>query len=285
MNIDNVMSIEKIFITIDMEGISGIVDWSQVGGDKDEYRYGRKLMVGDLNAAIEGALDAGVNEIVVSDAHGSMRNLLPEEVDESAYLIRGSPKPWSMMEGIDEGNYDAALYIGYHSMNGTKYGILAHTISGRAVDAIKINDREMGEFALNAALAGWYGVPSIFLAGDKAATEEAKDFVPDITTATIKWAVGRYAAKCLHPEKSRKLIKRKVNRVIKNGDIPEPFTVDEPVNVELHLNSPAMADVCDLLPYVDRLDGRTISFQSEDYPTAIKGLRAAIYIANTAENS
>lgn len=279
------MSIERIFISVDMEGISGIVDWSQVGSDKEEYSYGRKLMVGDLNAAIEGALDAGVNEIVVSDAHGSMRNLLPEEVNESAYLIRGSPKTWGMMEGIDEDKYDAALYIGYHSMNGTKFGILAHTISGRAVDWIKINDIEVGEFALNAALAGWYNVPSIFLSGDKAATEEAKKFVKDMTTATIKWAVGRYAAKCISPEKSRRIIKNKVKATIKNGDIPKPYRVNEPVKAELKLRSPAMADVCGLLPYLDRLDGTTMHFQSEDYPTAVKGLRAAIYIAYTAEKS
>ncbi|MCX6649505.1 MAG: M55 family metallopeptidase [Candidatus Bathyarchaeota archaeon] len=160
---------ERVFISIDMEGISSIVDWTHVDRDHAEYGYYRKMMAGDLNAAIEGALAAGAKEIVVSDAHGGMRNLQPEDVNEAAYLIRGSPKPDSMMEGIDDGHYDAVLFVGYHSMVGTENGILAHTIAGSTVDGVIINGRETGEFGMNAALAGWHGVPSVFLAGDAAA--------------------------------------------------------------------------------------------------------------------
>ena len=200
------MEIKRVFISIDMEGISSIVDWTHVDRDHPEYTYYRKMMASDLNAAIDGVIAAGANEIVVSDAHGGMRNLQPEDVNEAAYLIRGSPKPDSMMEGIDDGHYDAAIFVGYHSMVGTENGILAHTIAGSTVDGVVINGRETGEFGMNAALAGWHGVPSVFLAGDYAACAEAENFVPGITTAPIKWAVGRYSAKCLHPNKSRALI-------------------------------------------------------------------------------
>ena len=151
-----------VFISVDMEGISGIVDPSQTGGDPKEYDYGRKLMAGDVNAAIDGALSAGAKEIVVSDAHGGMRNIQPEDLNEAAILVRGTPNPGTMMEGIS-GDFDAALYVGYHSMKGTENGILAHTISGAVVDAVYINGRETGEFGLNAAIAGWHGVPSVFV--------------------------------------------------------------------------------------------------------------------------
>jgi len=276
--------VESVFISIDMEGISGVVDWTQVGGDQKEYEYYRKMMAGDLNAAVEGALEEGADEIVVSDAHGGMRNLYPEDVHEAAYLIRGSPKPGSMMEGIGD-HFDAAMYVGYHSMMGTERGVLAHTISGRAVDSIHINGRETGEFGLNAALAGWHGVPSVFLSGDAAATAEAQSFVPGIKTATIKWAVGRYSAKIMHPEKSRALIKKTAAEALNNVGQVEPFRVDEPVEFRIRYVTPTMADVAVLLPYVERIDGRTVKAVFDDYPTAMRGLRASIYIAGMAERT
>jgi len=272
---------KAVFISIDMEGISGIVDWRQTGGDTGEYNYGRKLMVGDLNAAIEGALKAGVETIVVSDAHGGSKNLQPEEVNEAAYLIRGSPKPWGMMAGIS-GDFDAALYVGYHAMKGTENGVLAHTISGSAVDSVHINGRETGEFGLNAALAGWHGVPSVFVAGDAAIAAEAKAFVPNISTAVVKWAVGRQAAKCLHPQKARALIKKTVTEALgKIGNV-KPYRVDEPVEIVLKYGNSLGGDAGALLPYVERLDGRTIRAVFEDYPKAMRGLGAAISLGGKA---
>ena len=274
-------NIKNIFVSIDMEGISGIVDWSEVNHSESEYSFARKLMVGDLNSAIEGALESGVTEVVVSDAHGRMRNLRPEDVHESAYLVRGSPKPNAMMEGISE-DFDAALYVGYHSMKGTKNGVMCHTISGGAVDGIWINGRETGEFGLNSALAGSYGVPSIFLAGDKAATEEAENFVEGISTATVKWAVGRYAAKCLHPIESGKLIKSKVKQAL-SKKLPPPRVVDEPVEVKIRFTSSTMCDVVDLMPSFERIEGRTMRGAFQDYRTAVSALRAGIYLAGAAE--
>ncbi len=261
----------------------GVVDWSHVDSNNAEYVYYRKMMAGDLNAAIEGALAAGAKEIVVSDAHGGMRNLQPEDVNEAAYLVRGSPKPNSMMEGIDDGHYDAALYVGYHSMNGTERGLLAHTISGATVDAIVINGRETGEFGMNAALAGWHGVPSVFLAGDAAACREAEGFVSEITTAPIKWAVGRYSAKCLPPAKSRVLIREKVEEAFSNIPAVEPYWVNEPVEVKIRWITATMADIVSVLPYMERIDGKTTNCSFDDYPTALRGLRTAISIAGTAE--
>ena len=272
---------KKVFISIDMEGITGVVDWAQVGRDKQEYNTARKLMARDLNAAIEGAIEAGVEEIIVSDAHGGMKNLQPEDVHEEAYLIRGSPKPGAMMEGISE-EFDAALYIGYHAMKGTQNGLLAHTISGNAIDGIFINDRETGEFGLNAALAGWYGVPSVFISGDAAVSAEAKSFVSGIHTATIKWAVGRQAAKCLHPNKSTAIIKKGVTRALTDLKDNKLYKVEEPVDIKIRFSNSVGSDAAALLPYLERLDGRTLRATFNDYPTAYRGLRAAVYLGGSS---
>lgn len=274
---------ERVFISIDMEGISSVVDWTHVDMNHAEYSTYRKMMVGDLNAAIEGALAAGAKEIVVSDSHGGMRNLQPEDVNEAAYLIRGSPKPDGMMEGIDDGHYDAALFVGYHSMAGTENGILAHTISGGTVDGVVINGRETGEFGMNAALAGWHGIPAVFLAGDYAACAEADNFVPGITTSPVKWAVGRYSAKCLHPNKSRALIKQKAREALEDIGKVNPYWVNEPVEVKMRWVTPNMADIVCLLPYMERIDGKTTRCTFDDYPSALRGLRASISIAGTSE--
>jgi D-amino peptidase len=273
----------KVYISVDMEGVSGIVDWSQVDPRKpQEYEAYRKLMVADLNAAIEGVLEAGAEEVVVADSHGRMNNLPPEEVHEAAILIRGSPRPWLMMEGIDE-SFDAALYVGYHSMKGTERGVLCHTISGRVVDAVYINEIEMGEFGLNTALASWHGVPSIFISGDAAAVEEAWRLVPNIQGVIVKWGVSRYAARCLNPKRARRLIREKASEALRRVREIKLFRVEEPVEVRMRFVTSTMADVASILPFAERADGRTIRMIFEDYPTAFKALRAAIAIAYPVE--
>lgn len=271
---------KKVFISLDMEGISGIAGRGMTGGDPKEYEYGRKLMVGDLNAAIEGALEFGADEITVCDAHGRMTNVQPEEVHKEAYLIRGRPLPDLMMSGISE-DFDAALYVGYHSMKGTLNGVFAHTIAGGTVDGVFINGRETGEFGINAALAGWYNVPSVFVSGDDSVSREAKDFVPNIKTAIVKWGVSRLAAKCLHPEKGRTLIKHTVKEALENMGGIEPYKVSEPVEVKLRYASSTMADAASILNY-DRVDGRTVKATFKKYPEALNGLLAAIFLGGTA---
>lgn len=275
---------KKVFITIDMEGISGIVDRTQTGvrDGPQEYEYGRKLMAGDLNAAIEGALEAGAEEFVVSDAHGRMRNLYPEDVHEAALLIRGSPKPDQMMSGINN-DFNASFYVGYHAMMGTPEAIICHTISSRVVDRLFINGRETGEFGLNADLAGWHGVPSVFISGDAAVAAEAKSFVPEINTAIVKWGVSRYAARCLHPKRARALIKRGAKAALANAAKIKPFKVEEPVEVKIRLASSTQAEVSSILPFVETLDGRTIKATFNDYQKAHRGIIAMILFASAIQ--
>lgn len=268
----------KVFMSVDMEGISGIVHQSQTGADPAEYEKGRSLMAADVNAAIEGVLTLGEAEITVSDGHGSMMNLRPEEINEAAVLVRGSPKPLTQMEGLGQG-FDAALFIGYHSKRGTRLGILDHTISGRIIDGVTINGLEVGETAINAAIAGYHGVPLVFVSGDLAVTKEAKALVPNIVAVVVKESVSRTAASCLSPKKARELIKRGVTEALKKRWTIEPFTFEPPIEIKVKYVDSLMADAVEFMPLVERIDGRTVAFAIDDYLKAFRALRASIYIA------
>ncbi len=268
----------KVFISVDMEGISGIVHGSQTGRDQAEYQKGRALMVADVNAAIEGVLALGEAEIVVSDGHGGMKNIQPEDLNESAVLVRGRPKPLSQVAGVD-GGFDAALFIGYHSMKGTKHGILSHTFSGRHIDSLTVNGMEIGETAMNAAIAGYHGVPLVFVSGDLAVTKEAKALNPNIVTVAVKEAVARTAAKCIHPNKARELIKRGVTEALEKRGAIDPFTFQPPIEMIVKYANSLMADGVELMPSAERVDGRTIRFALDDYIKAFNAFRASVELA------
>ena len=263
-----------------MEGISGIVHPSQTGSDPTEYELGRTLMAKDVNAAIEGILDANVSEIVVSDGHGHKRNIRAEDLNENAVLVRGSPKPLAQMEGINS-SFDAVILIGYHARRGTKNGIIDHTISGRVIANVLVNGIEMGEMGLNAGIAGYYGVPLIFVSGDLAVTREVQALLPDTLTVAVKEAVSRTAAKCLHPAKARLLIKQGVRTAITKRDQIHPYVISPPIVLTIRFIDSLMADAAENMPCVERLDGRTIQIQQNDYLRAIRALRASIMIAST----
>lgn len=268
----------KIFISVDLEGISGIVDSSETGREKSEYEKARDYMVADVNAAIKGILAVEDSEIVVSDGHGGMKNIDPNKLNEAAILVRGTPKPLTQMAGVDD-SFDAAMFIGYHSKKGTHRGILSHTISGRTIDSVTINGLEAGETAINAAIAGYYNVPLVFVAGDHAVTLEAKEINPAIEVASVKKAVSRTAAMCLHPNKARKLITEGVIRALKNKDSIKPFTFKPPVEIIARYSNARMADAVEFMPSAERVDGKSIRFVQDDYLKAFGALRSSIYIA------
>jgi D-amino peptidase len=269
----------KVFISVDMEGISGIVDGSQTGRDKAEYKTGRALMVADVNAAIDGILDADPGaEIVVSDAHGGMRNIEPEALNKAAVLVRGTPKPLTQMAGIDD-SYDALLFVGYHSRKGTQHGILSHTISGGTIESVTVNGVEVGETGINSRIAGHFGVPLVFLAGDQATAREAKEVSAGVEVAVVKEAIGRTSAKCLHPEVARELIREKVAKALKGGVKVKPIAVEPPVELVVRYVNAKLADAVEFMPSAERLDGKAIRFVQGDFLEAFNALRASIFIA------
>jgi len=265
----------RVYISVDMEGITGIVNAEQTGAGPD-YNIARKWMAEDVNAAILGALDAGATEIVVNDSHGTMRNILLNDLHPAATLITGSPKPMGMMEGID-GTFDAALLIGYHAKAGTADGVLDHTISGGTVYSIKINGTEMPELGINALVAGSYGVPVVMVSGDNAVCGQAREILGEkVVTAQVKEAVGRYAAKTLSFEKARQLIRQQAKSAIEKRKEMKPFKVNGPYTFQLAYLRSSQADNAMSIPGVKRLDARAVQIKSDDYVTGYKLLRALI---------
>jgi len=264
----------KVYISCDMEGISGVVAGAQTKRGEEEYKRFQKLMTAEVNAAIEGALAGGATEVVVNDAHGGMRNILIEELNPAARLISGSPKPFSMMQGID-GSFDVAFFIGYHAQAGAPYAVIDHTWTG-LVYQVSLNGQPVGETGLNAALAGYYGVPVVLVTGDRVLVEEAHALLGDIETVAVKEGCGRYAAECLVPEVARQRIRAAAERAVRRGG--RPFVIEPPITLTASFTASAHADMAELVPGSQR-DGRQLSFTADDYRQVYKAFRAMVYLA------
>ncbi|MGQ4714673.1 M55 family metallopeptidase [Streptomyces anulatus] len=260
----------KLLISVDMEGISGIVHSSETNPERYDYQRGRELMTAEANAVVAGVLDAdSTAEVLVADAHGTFRNLLPEQLDRRARLVRGKPRALNMLAGLDE-ETDAALFVGYHVRAGEGPGVLAHTMNGEILD-VRVAGRSLGEIGLNAAMAGDLGVPVVLLSGDDAACAELTDLVPETVTVAVKEALGMAAAVTLHPEEARDRLRRgAADAVVRRAEIP-PLALTGPLDVEVDLASPHTIDLATLVPGVSRTGGaRTVTFTSPDYATAYR---------------
>jgi D-amino peptidase len=265
----------KVYISVDMEGISGVVAREHVDTEHKEYERFRRLMTGDANAAIRGAFEGGATEVVVNDAHSSMHNLLIEELHPSATLISGSPKPLSMMEGIAEGA-DMAFFVGYHARAGTAQGILDHTWSGFVQD-VYLNNRAVGEIGINAALAGHYGVPIALVTGDRATTEEAQALLGGVETVAVKAGVGRTAARCLPVELSHTRIAQAAQRAVARPG--QPFVIEPPIALAVEFARTFQAELAALAPGVERTSGRRVEWTGDDVPTVYRTWRALVTLA------
>lgn len=268
----------RVFISADMEGIGGVVHSDQVSSAGKDYDRARRSMTEEVNAAIEGALEAGATEILVNDSHGNMRNILVEYLNERAELISGSPKPLSMMQGIDS-TFDLVFFIGYHARAGTENGVLDHTYSSSTVSNITINGQTLSEAGINAAVAGYYGVPVGLVAGDSAAVNQAKRLLGDVEAVMVKEGIGRTAARVLPPEKVRELIREAAVRAVRRRGEFKPFKIKPPVKVEIDLLKSSMADRAELIPGARRTNGRSVAYTHHNLIEAFKALRAMIALA------
>ncbi len=271
----------KIFLSVDLEGISGVVHEEHTRRDGREHDRARRLMTGEANAAIAGALQAGAEEITVNDSHGTMRNIIPEELREEAKLITGSLKPLSMMQGIERG-FDAAFFIGYHARRSTTRGILDHTYSGATVSDVQVNGRTLGETGLNAAIAGYHDVPVVLVTGDSAVTSEAKTLLGEVETVTVKEAQSRYSAKCLHPNKAREAIREGAISALRRKGTMRAFKIEPPIELKVEFMNSGMADQAELLPDATRTGPRIITYLANDYLMAHRAFRVMITLAQSA---
>ena len=262
----------RVFISVDMEGISGIAHSEMTSSSGSEYQRGREFMVADVNAAIKGAREGGATEFVVNDSHGSMRNLKIEELLSPTQLISNNSKPLGMMEGISE-NFDAVFFIGYHAMEGQP-GLFAHTGSGGKIAEISVNGIPMSEGGMNARVAGSFGVPVVLATGDDAFSKEIRTLLTgEIETVVVKRHIRRRTAELVHPEQARKLIRNAAENAIRNLTKFTPTTAVEPSAVSIIYKNPDLADIASIVPTVDRDGLNSVKFQSETFLQAYKLIR------------
>ncbi len=252
----------KVYISADMEGITGINSLQYLFDKETEYARGRKLMMQDLNAAIAGAVEAGATEILVNDAHGSMRNLQIEDLHEAADLVTGFPKDQLMMAGLDA-SFDAALFIGYHPKDGSE-GILSHTIMGSVIRDVVINGKSYGETGISAAMAGQYDVPIVMISGDDMLKEEARDLMPDIAFVTTKYVLSGCAAKMLHPKRTENMIKEKARSSLLDLGSASVFRLPGTLDMEITLKDTVQADVVGIIPGLERTGATTVTYAARD---------------------
>lgn len=263
----------RIFISVDMEGITGVAAGRHVNPESREYDRFRRLMTHDANAAVQGALDAGADQVVVCDGHGPMTNLLIEELHPAARLISGSNRLLGQMEGIDDpGGFDAVFFVGYHQREGGGDGILNHTLIGRIVYEVRLNGEPVDEAAINGALAGAFGVPVALVTGDNAVCEDAERRFEGVITAPVKKAIDRVTGLSMGVERARALIQGRAGaavEAVRRGQV-EPYRVEPPVTFEVDFKRTACARVCTLFPGVDRRGPRTVAVTAGDVVTAFK---------------
>ncbi len=253
----------KIFISVDMEGITGVVNWEDVSRDGKDYEYFRQIMTKETNAAIEGALEAGATEIIVRDSHGRARNILPEMLHKSSKLIRDwSGSFLSMMEGIDK-SFDAVVFIGYHAKAGTQNAILEHTMSSRNIIDVSINNVSLPEAGINALIAGYYDVPVVFVSGEKALCNQAKVLFGEVKTVAVKEGLGN-AALNLHPEVSRERIRKGIKNALLNLNKYKPYKLTSPYMLVVKYKNEEMVNEKSLQPGVTRTGDWELTYKSDD---------------------
>jgi D-amino peptidase len=262
----------RIFVSVDMEGIAGAVSPKQFSNDGADYQQSRRAMTDEVLAAIAGCRKAGASEFVVTDGHGDGQNLLPEALPADVRLIRGVSMPLQMMEGIQLGKFDGAIFLGYHASASSTRGIQAHTFSSARISEIKLNGVPASEGYFNAAIAGQFGVPVILVSGDQAATDELVDVLKGAQLVVAKNSIAYQAAETISPSEAQRLISNAATLAVQHLGSVTPLKLPTPVTVEVTFHFYRPAELLAWLPGVARKSSRSIQYQSPDMSTAMQFL-------------
>lgn len=261
----------KIFISVDMEGIDGVVHSDQTSQLGSEYTRARKLTAEEVNSAIDGAVAAGATEILVNDSHGTHRNLFIEDLHSPARLISNSLKPWGMMQGLDA-SFAGVIFLGYHARAGSAVGVLAHTGSDAIAD-LKINGTRVGESGMNTLFAASYGVPVLMVTGDDAAIAQARELTPDIEAVEVKEAIGTRAALFYPVGEVRAGIHSTTEHAIRSRSAHPAVKLKAPFTFEVTFRAPATADLAEGIPTIKRTGAATVTYVSEEFRPGYRLLR------------
>jgi D-amino peptidase len=255
----------KIYISVDMEGVTGVVTADQLSPQGFEYQKFREQMTDEVNAAIQGASAAGATEFVVSDSHGNAESLLPDKLGPYAAvtLVRGFPRPLGMMEGIDS-SFAGVIFIGYHASTDNPTGVRAHTISSAYLSNVSLDGVPVPEAGINAAIAGQFGVPVIMISGDDRIVKEARDLLGDIEGAAVKYATGFHSARTLLPAAGTALIREKAAVAVARVREFKPYRIKTPVLLDVSFKNYRPAEVLSYLPTVERTGSHSVRFIAKD---------------------
>jgi D-amino peptidase len=257
----------KVFISVDMEGLAGVVTGSEVSTNGPDYQHFRTIMAGETNAAVDGAFRAGATEVLVRDSHGSKQNLLPGDVDPRARLLRGQAVgPKNMMEGIDN-TFDAVVFVGYHAKAGTPNAILEHTSTGNVVD-MSINGVSLPEAGYNAMVAGLFGVPAVFISGDQAVVAQVRELLGSIQGVAVKEEIGD-ASIGMSPRQAQEEIRKGVELAVRDRSKFKAYKVQGPYTMVLKVKQERP-----LYPGAQRVREGEFTFSSADLLEVLKAFNA-----------
>jgi D-amino peptidase len=270
----------KVFISFDMEGVAGISDWAQCRGPGQAYEEGRRLLLGEVNAAIDGALAGGATEIVCNDSHGTMSNLDPAELHGQASYVSGRHKPMYMMQGLDA-SADVILMVGYHGSISGPGSVLSHTYNPAVVAHVALNGSRVGESGINALAALACRVPVGLITGDQHTIAEADPFLPGAERVVVKESFTRFGAASVHPEVARELIAGAARRAVQQATaLP---AIDLPATLEVDMQTADMAEVASWVRGAERTGVRTVTISGNDPMAMFRSFVAVVYITRVAE--
>ena len=264
----------KVYISVDMEGIAGVVTADQLLPQGFEYERARHFMTNETLAAVRAAKAAGATDILVADSHGNGESLLIDEFPRDVRIIRSWPRHGGMMAGLDS-SFNAAIMIGYHASASSGAGVRAHTISSATFTRIAINGQDVSEGALGAAQAGAFGVPVIFMSGDNVATAELRDRIGDIVTVETKKALSFHSADTLTPAESAARIEAGVRSALSRLHEFKPYVVTAPVTLEMSYKNYAAAEIFSYLPGMQRVGSRTVRYVAKSIAEAVDTIMVA----------
>ena len=253
----------KIFISSDMEGTAGVVDWNQCIAGNPEYQYYRGLLQNEINASIKGAQAAGAKEFLVNDSHSAMQNLYPDKLEGNARYLSGKQKPMYMMQGLDS-TYDAIFFVSYHGSMSSEASILSHTYNPRAIADIRLNGEFVSEAGLNALVAQAYGVPIVLVTGDETTEVETRMWAPDVVAAVVKKSVTRFAADSMHPNQACDLIFEKAKEAITNLKSMSAPKIALPATIEITFHNNDFADMATWLPGTKKTGTKKVELTDAD---------------------
>ena len=272
----------KVFISFDMEGVAGIVDWAQCRAPGQPYEEGRALLLGEVNAAIDGARAGGATEVVCNDSHGAMHTLNPADLHGRAAYIAGRHKPRYMMEGLD-GSFDAVFFVGYHGSVSGASSVLSHTYNPSVISRVLLNGVACGESGINSLVALGHGVPVALITGDQVTMAELEPFAPRAQQVVVKGSISRFAAVQAHPEEAREMIHAGAEQAVRRlGSVPLP-DIELPARLDVDLQTADMADVASWVKGVERHGTRSVRIEGDDPLQVYRSFVGLTYITRVAE--